>query len=63
MALYSYEGPVRIFDTCVNSKWKGKTRAVSEQKARNNLAWQYKIETKRTANTMVKLTGKIRKEG
>ena len=63
MPRYSYEGPVRVFDTCVNPRWKGQTWADSEKKARSNLSWQYKQETNRTANAKVCLTGKILREG
>ena len=63
MNQYSYEGPVMEFDRCVMEKWRGTTRAVSEKKAKNNLAYQYKKSYNRTANTRVTLPGKLILEG
>ena len=60
MNRYSYDGPVMIFDHCVRSRWSGETLAVSEQKARNNLAYQYKKLTNRAPDTRVRLPGLIR---
>ena len=59
MNLYLYEGPVMEFDRCIVSKWKGQTRATSEKKARSNLAYQYKKNNNRVANTKITLPGKI----
>ena len=59
MLTYVYEGPIKIFGECVNPKWRGETKAQSLQKARNNLAFQYKRQTNRTKDTRVDLTGKI----
>lgn len=59
MNLYLYEGPVMEFDRCIASKWKGQTRATSEKKARSNLAYQYKKNNNRVANTKITLPGKI----
>lgn len=59
MALYSYDGPVKIFEQIVNPHWKGSTIAPSEKKARSNLAHQYKKETKRSATAKVSLPGKL----
>ena len=59
MKRYFYDGPVMIFGTCVNQHWHGETMAVSPEKARNNLAYQYKKATHRTPDAKVKLSGKI----
>lgn len=59
MNLYLYEGPVKEFDTCIRSYWKATTYAVSEKKARSNLAFRYKQETKRTRDCKITLPGKI----
>lgn len=59
MAQYSYEGPVMSFDRCVANRWKASTTAVSEKKARSNLAHQYKREFGLTANAKITLPGKI----
>ena len=42
MDLYSYTGPVTMFDRCVANYWKGETYASSERKAKSNLIFQYK---------------------
>lgn len=59
MKLYEYEGPIMVFDTCVASKWRGSTYAVSEEKARNNLTYQAKKLLNKLPNTRVTLPGKI----
>lgn len=56
---YIYEGPVMEFDMCVTDHWKGETYAVSENKARSNLAYQYKKRTHRTSDAKLTLPGKI----
>lgn len=57
--LYSYDGPVKEFDTIVRNNWKATTYATSEKKARSNLAYQYKRETKRAAGSKITLPGKV----
>ena len=57
---YVYDGPVVVFDTCVNNRWQGETMAPSEKKARSNLVYQYKKQTNRITGTKVKLPGKIK---
>lgn len=59
MKLYQYEGPVMVFETCVASKWKGATYAVSEAKARSNLTYQAKMALNKLPNSKVTLPGKI----
>lgn len=59
MKLYEYEGPIMYFDTCVASKWKGTTYAVSEEKARNNLTCQAKKLLNKLPSARVTLPGKI----
>ena len=56
---YRYDGPVMEFDTLVARRWKGETIAPSEQKARNNLAYQFKKSNNRIAGTKITLPGKI----
>ena len=60
--LYTYEGPVMKFDTCIAAHWTGSTYAPSEKKARNNLAYQFKKENNQVASSKIILTGKIIKE-
>ena len=60
MYKYVYEGPVMEFGTCVTDRWRGETMAASESKARNNLAYQFKIQNNRIAGSKITLPGKIR---
>lgn len=59
MTKYAYDGPVLEFDTCVASHWKGETMAISESKARSNLAYRYKKKNNRIPSTKVTLPGKL----
>lgn len=63
MKLYSYEGPVLEFSKIVANRWHGQTYAVSEAKARTNLAFQFKRETGRIPRSKITLPGKIKVEG
>ena len=63
MALYSYNGPVCEFGKVVANHWKGQTYAVSEAKARTNLAHQFKKDTGRVPRSNITLPGKIVVEG
>lgn len=58
--IYVYEGPVCEFGRCVQNNWVGKTIAVSEKKAKSNLAFQWKIQNNRTENSRVELPGEIK---
>lgn len=57
---YFYCGPVKEFDTIIDSRWKAKTVAPSEKKARSNLAYRYKMEHGKTPNTRIELPGEIK---
>lgn len=59
MKRYVYCGPVYEFDRIVATKWRGETVARSRAQARNNLAYQFKRQTNRTANTRIKITGNL----
>lgn len=59
MNKYIYKGPVKKFDTVVETNWTGTTYAISEIKARSNLAYQYKKNNNLTARIRVSLPGKI----
>ena len=59
MYQYSYEGPVKEFDTTINPRWKATTYAPSEAKARSNLTYQYKKTHNKSSDSKIKLTGKI----
>lgn len=63
MTLYSYAGPVLEFDKIVTNCWQAQTYAVSEAKARSNLAYQFKRENGKVPRTKIALPGKIKVEG
>lgn len=63
MDLYVYKGPVLEFGRCVDNNWSGRTYAPSEQKAKNNLAYQYKRRTGRLPATKIELPGVLVKGG
>lgn len=63
MHKYKYEGPVMVFGICVMDNWKGETMAVSESKARSNLAYQFKKQHNRVAGSNITLPGKIKMIG
>ena len=56
---YFYNGPVMAFGQIVDEKWWGETTAVSEEKARSNLAYRWKKQHGRTAETKITLPGKL----
>ena len=59
MDLYSYTGPVTMFDRCVANCWKGETYASSEKKAKSNLIFQYKKQNGLISASKVNLPGKL----
>ena len=59
MNLYLYDGPVMEFDTYVANRWKASTYAVSEKKARSNLAYQYKKKNNKVPNSKITLPGPL----
>ena len=63
MTLYSYDGPVLAFEKIVTNHWQGQTYAVSEAKARSNLAYQFKIENGKVPRTKITLPGQIKVKG
>lgn len=58
---YSYEGPVKSFDDVIHRCWSASTYAVSEKRARTNLAYRYRKEHGMSAETRITLPGKITK--
>lgn len=60
--LYSYTGPVTEFNQVIHSNWHGETLAVSEQKAKNNLIFQFKKQYGKLPATKIKLAGPLVKE-
>lgn len=59
MDLYSYAGPVTMFDRCVAHRWQGETYAPSAQKAKSNLIYQYKKQNGLVPAAKVSLPGKL----
>lgn len=57
--VYKYEGPVMEFNTCIANRWVGETMAISESKARSNLAYQFKNNYNRCATAKITLPGKL----
>ena len=60
MNQYMYDGPVMEFETCIASRWRGSTYAVSEKKARSNLAYQFKKKNNRISGARITLPGKVK---
>ena len=63
MNLYSYNGPVLEFNRIVANSWQGQTVAATEDKARSNLAFQFKRDNGRAPQSKITLPGKIVVEG
>lgn len=42
MNVYSYNGPVMVFNVCVTNNWEATTHAVSKKKALSNFKYQFK---------------------
>lgn len=59
MNIYLYDGPVLEFDRIVANHWISSTRAVSEKKARSNLAYQFKMESGRAPRSKITIPGKL----
>lgn len=59
MNLYMYKGPVEQFDRVLENDWEAYTYAVSESKARSNIAYQYKRQTSREPWSKITLPGVI----
>ncbi|GHV47393.1 hypothetical protein FACS189499_04850 [Clostridia bacterium] len=59
MKEYVYDGPVMEFTTYVANRWKASTRAVSENKARSNLAYQFKKSHNKLPSAKITLPGRI----
>lgn len=55
---YTYSGPVLQFGKCICNKWEGSTYAVSEAKAKSNLAYRFKQEFGKDRNYKIELPNK-----
>lgn len=56
---YLYDGPVMVFGKFVGN-WRGETIATSEKKAKSNLAYQFKKQNNRAANTVIDFPNKLK---
>lgn len=59
MKKFYYDGPVLEFDRIVAEHWKSSTLAVSEKKARSNLAYQFKMEFGKVPRSKISIPGKL----
>lgn len=59
MKEYQYDGPVMRFEDCIQNRWKASTYAISESKAKSNLAYRFKKENGLTPNAKITLPGKL----
>jgi hypothetical protein len=59
MAKYLYSGPVMVFGKLVGN-WRGETIADNEAKAKSNLAYQFRKQNNRAANTVVEFPNKLK---
>lgn len=57
---YEYDGPVMEFNTLLTNRWRGVTKAPSEQIARRNLMYQFKKSNNKIASAKIVLPGKIK---
>lgn len=60
--LYTYYGPVESFGRCIADNWTGETVATTEDRARSNLTYQFKVKNGYARGANIKLVGKIKKE-
>ncbi|MDR3050712.1 MAG: hypothetical protein LBU67_03210 [Oscillospiraceae bacterium] len=58
---YNYEGTVMEFDRVIATRWQASTWAVSPEKAKTNLAYQFKRMTGRIPSCKISLPGTLNK--
>ena len=56
---YAYKGPVMAFGKLVAENYEAETMAISEKKARSNIAYWYKKEHCKIVGAKITLPGKI----
>ena len=56
---YSYNGPVMRFDRCIDDQFKAETMAISEERARSNIIFQYKKANNLIPSTNISLPEKL----
>lgn len=57
--LYSYNGPIYIFDKMIAPDWSSQTYAVSEGRAKSNFEYQAKQNLGLLPTSKVRLPGKV----
>ncbi len=60
MNSYAYSGPVMEFGRCIAHNWVGETTAVSDKKAKSNLAYQFKFVNNKSVNSKITLPGELK---
>lgn len=58
--LYCYSGPVTLLGRPVANHWTGTTLAVSPQKARSNLMYQFKKQMGLIPSVSIRLAGDVK---
>lgn len=59
---WSYNGPVLAFDKLATSKWKGETIATTLERAKSNLAYQYKKKNHLSPMARIMFPGEVVKK-
>ena len=59
MKKYRYSGPAMRFNKCIMNKWTGETMAATPERARSNLAYQFKKQNKLIPSANITLPGKL----
>lgn len=60
---YYYDGPVLEFNRVIAEHWTGSTYAPTKERARSNLAYQFKKQYNRVPASKITLPGNIEKIG
>ena len=58
--MYEYRGPVYEYERCIENYWEATTWAISERRARSNLAHRYKRDILRGKQTKIELPGELK---
>lgn len=61
-SIYSYCGTVTSFGNILSNRWIGHTCAESEEKARSNLAFQFKKQTGLVLAVPISLPGRVERQ-
>jgi hypothetical protein len=55
LKIYTYTGPVYVWDSLYEKKWNGSTQAANAARAISNLKYRYKLENNMITSTKVEL--------